>query len=514
MLDSKIQVVISNCYKKITLYNEKNQDNKNGVIFTKPIIAKEMINRLDPKLIETIFEPSVGSGVYIVALIEYILITYKLSGTQLKAYLENNVFFSDIDENSVAFTVELIEEFMFSCYKISNLLLNSFTGDSLAHVQSYDIIVGNPPYIRTKNIDKKYLQFLRENYLSCEKGNIDIYYAFIELANKLAKRSSLIVPNSYLTNVSAKNLRELMKINVSFIRDFKELKQFDNASTYTTILMLNKIATDFFSYAKYNEKPSLIKRETLNSKLWIIDKAVSICNYMGRTTKLSEIADVVTSINTNADKLYLLERVTLDKGFYKKIFEGNEYLIEEGICINLVKISKRFSSNLDQVIIFPYTGINTIMQEDYLSKNYPYAYKYFKAIEHLLRLRDNSKIDKYDSWYAYGRKQGFNKDFTNKKCFLVPVVYKKDNFLYEEYKSVSRFIHISGYVIIPKYGHIQQVRDILNSSDFLEYLDTYAKTMPGTEINYNIISTTTLKNYPYLCKNRVNNLIKQFEVSA
>ena len=120
-----------------------------------------------------------------------------------------------------------------------------------------------------------------------------MYYAFVELTNNLSNRSSLILPNSYLNNVSAKKLRKLIQANVSFIRDFKESKQFDTASPYTTILMLNKKDTDMFSYAKYESRED---------------------------TRLSEIADLYAGISTNADKLFLIDKSTLGQGYYKKIY--------------------------------------------------------------------------------------------------------------------------------------------------------------------------------------------------
>lgn len=324
-----------------------------------------------------------------------------------------------------------------------------------------------------------------------------IYYAFIELANKFSNRSSLIVPNSYLTNVSAKNLRNIIQPYVVFIRDFKDSKQF-SASTYTSILILNKKTTSLFSYTKYNEEASFFRRDILDEYIWNIDTYHQSQKYKDRDTKLSDIADIYTGINTNADKLFLIDKSTLTDIYYKKVHNAKEYLIEQDICIDLIKVSKRFSSNLNQAIIFPYMDVNTIINEKIIATAYPEAYVYLRAIRSELEQRDNGNTSNYAAWYAYGRKQGFNSDFRGKTCFLLPIVYKKDKFIYEKYKSLQRFIHTSGYVIVPKYGYQKQVIEVLNSSDFINYLEINGKIMPGADVNFNRVSATTIKKYPYL----------------
>ena len=488
---------ITDCYKKISLYNDNHQNNKAGVVFTSSDIARNMISKLNPTMDETVFEPSVGTGVFVMALLEFIIEKYSPADIELKQYLENKVYFSDIDKDSVNFTKKLVKDFMFSAYNVNKLSLNAFVQDSLLNTKHFDLIIGNPPYIRTKNIEKQYLQFLRTNFHSCEGGNIDIYYAFVELANNFSNRSSLIVPNSYLKNVSAKKLRALIKPNISFIRDFKDSKQF-MASTYTTILMLNIKATDLFSYAKYDEEASLFKREVLNADTWNIDTAHISHKYESRGTRLSDIADIYSGINTNADKLFIIDKSTLGQGYYKKSYMSKEYLIEQGICLDLIKISKRFSTSLNQAIIFPYTEINSIIEEQILATQYPQSYLYLLAIKSELGQRDRGNTKNYDAWYAYGRRQGFNVDFTAKKCFLVPIVYKSNNFLYEKYRPLKRFVHTSGFVIVPKYGCLKQVEDILNSSDFKRYLSVYGTIMPGSDVHFNKVSANILKKYPYL----------------
>jgi hypothetical protein len=490
---------ISNCYKEIALYNSNNENNKLGVVFTPVDVAKDMIALISPTIQETILEPSVGSGVFIVALIEYIIEKYTPTAEELQHYMENKVYFADIDKSSVDFTINLISNFMAKNCEVDRLSINGLVKDSLYNENHYDIVVGNPPYIRTKNLAKKYLQFLRNRYTSCSTGNVDIYYAFIEMANMYSSRSALIVPRSYLTNTSAQLLRNSIKTNVFYIRDFKMIKKFSKVGTYTTILMLEtKANSSSFLYAEENRKACSYPREILSASVWDVNKFSNKQAYEHRDTKLSDIANVYCGINTNADKYFILDKSTLENGFYKQQVSGKEFLIEKEICIDFIKVSKLFSTNLNQVVIFPYVDTNVIIPEAQLSKNYPNTYKYFKFIKPLLAKRDKGKTNNYDSWYAYGRRQGINNDFSGKTSYLIPIVYKENNFKYQKHKPLYRFLHNSGFVIVPKYGWVKELEQILKSKDFQNYLLTYGTTMPGSTIEFNKVTAKILKNYPYL----------------
>ena len=72
--------------------------------------------------------------------------------------------------------------------------------------------------------------------------------------------------------------------------------------------------------------------------------------------------------------------------------------------------------------IFPYMEDREIMSEEYISKNYPMAYKFLLLNKELLLKRDKGKAQKYAEWYAYGRTQGM----TNQgKKLLIPYMAEK-----------------------------------------------------------------------------------------
>lgn len=479
----------------IKTYEEQNhksiESNKKGVVYTDDKTASLIVKNLDPKLTETIWEPSVGGGIFIFALIEYILKTYNPTPQKLKEYIEKKVYFSDIDQHSLNFFVNNLSDFLAE-YDVFDVTYNAKVMDGLKNEKHFDIIFGNPPYIRIKHLKKEYIAFLRDNFHSCKSGNIDIYYAFMEMSHKYSKRSSFIVPNSYLTNVSANNLRDLIAKDIVLINDYKEQKLFE-ASTYTSIYMTNKNGRkDFFNYGLYGKNHvQIYKKELYRQNKWDFSTFERLRRYENRTRSFLDIADIYAGVATNNDKCFVIENSTLKNGFFEKEYDGKTYFIEEDLCVEFKKLTKM---NLNRSIIFPYKNINSIINEEELSVQFPFAYEYLLAIRDVLNKRDKGKVEGYDAWYAYGRRQGFNINFQDQTALLIPLVYKEDKFSFKLVKEEHRFIHSSGFVIVPKEGCYDQVIEVLNSNDFFEFLDIHGKKMPG-ETLFNSISAKILKTY-------------------
>lgn len=213
-----------------------------GIVYTPKYIADYIINSLNISIEETILEPSVGYGVFIFSLLE--IMKERLTKNELKDWFLTKVYGFDIEEKNINELKDLIIFYFKEELNIQiNIeeLKNFKVQDTLfSEIASFDVIFGNPPYIRLRNLDKNYALNLQKSYISCTSGNIDIYYAFIEFALKHSKRCSFIVPNSYLYNRFAYNLRTLMINSLKEVIDFKTQKIFEQAGTYTSIFLCDK----------------------------------------------------------------------------------------------------------------------------------------------------------------------------------------------------------------------------------------------------------------------------------
>jgi len=510
-----------NYYEQIKNYEKSNGKarigNKNGVVYTEPKIAIEMVEQAVLTQYQKTWEPSCGAGTFLIAILDYMKDTKKLNKRDMKKYVENNLDFSDINAGAVGFSIFMVKQYLKQFYGINTVKINGRHEDALLNNRVYDVIIGNPPYIREKDMKKSYLSFLKNNYKSCQKGNTDIYYAFMELACKYGRKSCLITPNTYLKNASALSLRERLSRRISLIRDYKEIKVFPNASVYTAITVIEPESNADFYYAERDEPARPLNRDLLRAKKWYLSNNSNSINYEARTTKLSDIANIYSTIQTGANDYYKVKTCSRVDGFYFQEFNGKPYPVEVKACLKLKNLSKYFGDDkqADQAIIFPYDKFGSALNDLAFIDQFPFAYRYLLDIkDSVLNKRDNGKTSKYETWSAYSRKQNIMNDFTGKACTLIPNVYREDNFEHETIISKERFFALNGYVVVAKEGHEELVKQIMGDPDFKQYLLQRGRVLPGKAggVNFNKIDSTLIKNYPFLMNTSitreiVNNVI-------
>lgn len=110
----------------------------------------------------------------------------------------------------------------------------------------FDIIIGNPPYIK-ENDDKKVFDGLRD--LPCYQGKMDLWYLFGCLGLQLLKQDGLlsfISTNNWTTNQGGKNFRNRITQYSKIIKliDFGSKMIFDEVSIQTMIMIFRKSISD------------------------------------------------------------------------------------------------------------------------------------------------------------------------------------------------------------------------------------------------------------------------------
>lgn len=89
----------------------KDEIKNNGIVYTPKYICEYIIEKINPKLNETVFEPSIGHGIFVFSLLEYIEKTYNLTNIELKEYFIKNVFGQDLKEKNIKELKEIIIAF-------------------------------------------------------------------------------------------------------------------------------------------------------------------------------------------------------------------------------------------------------------------------------------------------------------------------------------------------------------------------------------------------------------------
>lgn len=112
----------------------------------------------------------------------------------------------------------------------------------------FDAIIGNPPYIRQEAIKEQKPAFM-EMFGDFYCGTADIYTYFYKVGLNLLKTGSTlcyIAPNKFMRAGYGKNTRDLLTTQAKplMVLDFGDLPIFDEATTYPSIVMVEKVGAN------------------------------------------------------------------------------------------------------------------------------------------------------------------------------------------------------------------------------------------------------------------------------
>jgi adenine-specific DNA-methyltransferase len=469
-------------------FNQKDKKSikENGVVFTNKNICDIIIQRLNPSITEIICEPSVGKGVFVFSLLEFFRKNHTIQ--ELANFVSGNLYCYDINKEFLDEFKKLLKEY-FLClgYDKKLSLDNIIESDFLVQKLNYDLILGNPPYVRIQNIEKDYLNNLKLELKSVSLGNIDLYYAFLEKSLLHSKRVGFIIPNSFIKNKSGSFIREIIKDRVSYIYDFKNEKVWSNISTYTSIVICDENSSNNLHYQAKNV--DIIKdKNLLSNNKWIFESV---------NNGLNKLIDMVNyyqgGIATIKDDIFKMD--SFDEFFCYK----NGYKIEKGICKKYIKGTTSRNFNDFKYIIYPYNG-DKIIDENTLKTNYPLCYQYLSNKRTDLLSRDKGKTSKYESWYAYGRRQGLLKEKKG-NCIILPLTFLKSRDIhYIEVPTNEECLVLSGILVDIKEGMKEKFMETITDENFYKFCEMNNKILSDKNKPNDIwlsLSTTTIKDYSY-----------------
>lgn len=405
----------------------------NGAFFTPQYIVDFIVTSLSPQENAKVIDPSCGSGAFLLGIIRYYISTFNKS---VKNIVNENLFGADILEYNIRRSKLLIILFAIMNGEIvSENDIHIYTADSLRFKWPYqfDMVVGNPPYVKFQDLDDITRDFLFESYQTTKLGTYNLYFAFFEMGLNLLKnhgKLGYITPNNYFTSLSGEPLRQFFQDNKSIyqIVDFDATKVFD-VQTYTAITFLNKKENNQIQYDRIDrgETPNSFLSNIsftpnnytdLSVKKWRLlcgeERAnIQIIENCGHP--LGALMNICVGIATLKDDVYFVDVISEDDNYYYVKNKTKEFVIEKVITKPLVKISDMKSmsdiENNKRRIIFPYKcvkGKAVPIEEDELKKKYPSCYEYLLSVKDILDGRGKGK-HKYSPFYVYGRTQGLNR---------------------------------------------------------------------------------------------------------
>ena len=352
--------------------------------------------------------------------------------------------------------------------------------DDEGEFQGFDIVIGNPPYIRQEEFTEL-KTYLKSNYKT-HSSTADLYVYFIEKGFQVLKKKgnfNYIIPNKWIQAGYGKGVRNfLLSQQLLSIIDFGDLQVFNEVTTYPCILNGIKAPTkDTFEsvqvkqlkyengFEKYlTENTSRINIADLSDETWVISSKeeqsllVKIKNcsktlstyingnsYRGILTGLSE-----AFIIDNKTKELLVEEDEHSLDLIKPFLQGRDIKPYGGAIAEnwLILIPKGFTIKQN----LPNQSSNYIMEPPpprYGNMEYDPAWDWFKenypaVAKHLLAFKNKAEIrtDKGDFWWELRACDYYDK--FEKPKIMYQVLQVKPCFIYDE---TGQFCNNSMWII-------------------------------------------------------------------
>ena len=369
----------------------------------------------------------------------------------------------------------------------------------------FDIVIGNPPYIRMQLTGKETTDYCREKYLTPTQGNFDIYIVFVERAVELLNKDGnmgYILPHKFFTAQYGMPLRKYIseKQNLTKIIHFGDQQVFDNATTYTCLLFLNKQENKKFYYdrikdltkfkTKYTENENkYLNFDKVSSDEWIFvsgDEEKVFNKLYDIPTKLIDLCNISVGLQTSADKIYIIpliekqEKNTKIESKYLK----QELILENNLLKPLLKgaeIKRYEQPKANNGLIFPYhiTNEELIPLTRKELKQYPLTFDYLNSTKDKLLKRSN--VDTKNWWlYPYPK----NLLIMEKPKIIYQVLSQKGSFTLDE-KGEYFYVgggNAGGYAITTENNDINELKyllGILNSNITTFFISKVASCFKG-----------------------------------
>lgn len=407
-----------------------------GAVYTPKIvrtaILKEcLFNKSVDELRKTrIADISCGCGGFLMDAATWI---HEKTGKSYSDVFKENIFGVDLQDYAVERTKILLSLLALSNGEDEDFIFNLLCRDTLDYVcgswdnkyTGFDVIVGNPPYVCSRNLSDESRQKLA-GYEVCESGHPDLYIPFFQIATEMlgcGGKLGYITMNTFLRSVNGRSLRKYFSKNKFSIKiiDFRGFQIFESKSTYTCLFFLEKRtkATGIFYVVDEQgrlsddlEYKSISYSELDDYKGWTLNNIDATIAIENTGIQIKDYCPSRHGIATLSNDTYIFKPVDEDKRYFYLEYDKRRFPIEKRICRNVVNPNKLNSLNdlsiLIEKVIFPYqieAGKVCVIEPVIMRKNYPCAWEYLNAKKEVLKKRDKGNTQSYPQWYAFGRTQ-------------------------------------------------------------------------------------------------------------
>lgn len=481
----------------------KAEKTKNGAVYTPKYIRDYILERvvaIQRKPLQNCLAIDIacGCGAFLFSLADYLHSHCELSYREAVQRLYG-VDISELSVNRCKILLslaallnnEMLVDEDFHISQGNSLEFDFTTMPRVVENGGFDIVVGNPPYVRAKHIDDE-SKVLLSRWQVARCGNADLYLPFFEIACGILREDGVlgyITLNSFFKSVNARLLRSYFRSSNTALEivDFGDQLIFGKTLAYTCIVLIDKLGEAGINYTKgqinvnrFSEKPThfnLIPYSELDDhKGWNLNNAEILQNIrkiesVGRP--LGELYQIKNGIATLANDIYIFRPVREDETFFYLQAGDMEFPIEREICRDIIKPNILHTEeeipDIIEKVIFPYDENNNIMVEAVFMSKYPEAYKYLSLNKMKLAQRDKGEKN-YEAWYAFGRSQA---TCDRGRKLLFPYMTDHPRFVYTDNENMLIYC---GYAIFSENEEdLLVLKRILESSIFDYYMQHTSK---------------------------------------
>lgn len=262
---------------------------KNGAVYTPNLLGQFMATKLfdeinlDLNKTYTLLDPACGEGDLLVAAID----------VAKKKHIKLRVYGYDTDKRAIEVAKLRIKETgvegnFFNTDFIKVALYNGDLKDSLFEDdwKSYDFIIANPPYIRTKDLEETNKNYAKSLGLS---GKVDAYQIFMAVMPLVMHNDTIlciITSNKFITNKTGGITRKILRNNFDIreIIDLGDTKLF-NASVLPSIIVAKHNKT-IQKESKFYSIYETSQHDSSPSDIMKFDNIYSVINNLAISTAI------------------------------------------------------------------------------------------------------------------------------------------------------------------------------------------------------------------------------------
>ncbi len=442
-------------------------------------------------------------------------IAKKIRKSKSLSYFEifkNNLYGLDIQHYSITRTKLLLTLLALSegedieCFSFNLFVGNALSfkwEDVLEGFNGFEIIVGNPPYVCSRNIPEESKKLLN-NWEVCKSGHPDLYIPFFQIGiENLSPNGILgyITMNTFFKSINGRALREYFQ-NRKYrfkIIDFGNNQIFQSKSTYTCICLIEKSKSPFIEFVSSNNSlKNLTYKKIDYSKFnslkgWNLKEKDLVDKIEETGISFGELYKTRNGIATLKNNIYIFNPIGENEDCYY-LQNGKVYEIEKHICKDIINPNKfTQAESVDSIkkkAIFPYEYVNdkvTLLDEDVVKENYPKAYTYLSDKKKILSTRDKGN-GKYQNWYAYGRNQSLEK--LKYKLFFPHITPNTPNFTIDTDENLLFYNGLA--VITEDEKELHFLKKLMTSRLFWTYIKLSSKPYGS---GYYSLSRNYIKNF-------------------